>query len=244
MEKFKTLYHQNLSSIKASEGLATIMNQQMNPKLKTSLGYEEGSSSDQPSNKESIKFVKSTIIDNHKSTETKEANQPPRRSEGKSTRIDKKQRYQKMEQQMLRRRPSFKHQNFFHGYCFYCSNFVHKIANCQIKFRDMQLGRSRNKQSLQHRTKQPMSRQCCTNHFDISNDELERYNCHNFGHKTANCHLKNYKADPRIKPLARNASTWKKKEDDKCGLVLSTQRKKNPWYIDSGCSKHMTGDKS
>jgi hypothetical protein len=45
MEKFQALYNQNLSSIKASEGLATILNQQRNPKLKTGLGYEEGSSS-------------------------------------------------------------------------------------------------------------------------------------------------------------------------------------------------------
>jgi hypothetical protein len=44
LEKFQALYHQNLTSIKASEGLATILNQQRNPKLKTSLGYEEGSS--------------------------------------------------------------------------------------------------------------------------------------------------------------------------------------------------------
>jgi hypothetical protein len=51
LEKFQALYHQNLTSIKASEGLATILNQQRNPKLKTSLGYEEGSSSGQPSNK-------------------------------------------------------------------------------------------------------------------------------------------------------------------------------------------------
>jgi hypothetical protein len=131
---------------------------------------------------------------------------------------DKKQRYQKMEQQIPRRRPSFRYQNFFHGYCFYCSNFGHKIANCQIKFRDMQLRRSINKQSLQHRTKQPMSRQSCTNHF--------------------------YKEDPRIKPLARNASTCKKKDSEKCGLVLSAQRQKNPWHIESGCSKHMTRDKS
>jgi hypothetical protein len=41
MEKFQSLYNQNLSSIKASEGLATILNQQRNPKLKTSFGYEE-----------------------------------------------------------------------------------------------------------------------------------------------------------------------------------------------------------
>jgi hypothetical protein len=24
--------------------------------------------------------------------------------------------------------------------------------------------------------------------------------------------------------------------------MLSSQKKKNPWYIDSGCSKHMMGD--
>jgi hypothetical protein len=51
LERFQALYHQNLLSIKASEGLATILNQQRNPKLKTSLGYEEGSSSVQPRNK-------------------------------------------------------------------------------------------------------------------------------------------------------------------------------------------------
>jgi hypothetical protein len=151
---------------------------------------------------------------------------------------DKKQRYQKMEQQIPRIRPSLRYQNFFHGYYFYCSNFGHKIANCQIKFRDMQLRRSRNKQSLKHRTKQPMSRQSCTNHFDLLNNEIECYNFHNFENKDANYHMNNYKADPRIKPLARNASTWKKKDSEKCGLVLSSQRQKNPWYIDSGCSKH------
>jgi hypothetical protein len=50
------------------------------------LGYEEGSSSGHPSNKESIKFVKYKAIDNNKPAKTKEENQPPRRSEGKSTR--------------------------------------------------------------------------------------------------------------------------------------------------------------
>jgi hypothetical protein len=38
LEKFQALYHQNLSSIKALEGLATILNQQRNPKLKNGLG--------------------------------------------------------------------------------------------------------------------------------------------------------------------------------------------------------------
>jgi hypothetical protein len=88
-----------------------------------------------------------------------------------------------------------------------------------------------------------MSRQRRTNHFYLLNNEFECYNCHNFNHKATNCHLENYKADPRIKPLARNSSTWKKKDSEKCGLVLSAQNKKDPWYIDNGCSKRMTVDK-
>jgi hypothetical protein len=52
------------------------------------LGYEEGSISGQTRNKESINFVKSTTIDNNKPAETKEDNQPPRRSEEKGTRTE------------------------------------------------------------------------------------------------------------------------------------------------------------
>jgi hypothetical protein len=206
--------------------------------LKTSLGYVSGSSNKQTESKEPVKMIKFQVSrqSDHVST------LPPKANKYKMI-PDNKQRYQKMEQQMPRRRPSFRYQNFFHGYYFYCSNFGHKIANCQIKFRDMQLRRSRNKQSLQHRNKHPMSRKSCTNHFDLLNNEPEFYDCHNFGNKVANCHLKNYKADPRIKPLARNASTWKKKDSEKCGLVLLAQKQKDPWYIDSGCSKNMTGYK-
>ena len=92
MEKFQALYKHNLSSIKASEGLATILNQQRNPKLKIGLGYEEGSSSGKPGNKEPIKFVKASVHvklianENNKPAETKEDNQPPRTSKEKGAR--------------------------------------------------------------------------------------------------------------------------------------------------------------
>ena len=62
MEKFKGLYHQNLPSIKALEEITSILNQQINSKLKAGLGYEEGSSSNHPSNTDSIKFVKSSTL--------------------------------------------------------------------------------------------------------------------------------------------------------------------------------------
>jgi hypothetical protein len=87
MEKFQALYNQNLSSIKASEELTLILNQQRNPKLKV-LGYEEGSSSGHPRNKEPIKFVKSSTNDNNKPVETKEDNQPPGTIKGKSARTE------------------------------------------------------------------------------------------------------------------------------------------------------------
>ena len=116
------------------------------------------------------------------------------------------------------------------------SNKPSQIANCQIKSRDMQLRRSRN-------NKQSMSRQHCNNNFDLLNNEIECYNCHNFVHKVANYHLKNYKEDPRIKFLDRKANTWKMKDSEKSGLAISTQKQKAYRNIDSGCSKHMAGDK-
>jgi hypothetical protein len=287
MEKFQALYHRNLSSIKASEGLATILSQQRNPKLKIGLGYEEGSSSGQPRNKEPIKFVKAnvhvkpTTNDNNKPAETKEDNQPPRTSKGKRVRTESvEQRNNALPTQghhqhernrfAQRRQPFSRYKEFFYGYCFYCSNFGHKAVNCsfrlrhehlsfprnkylpqqrmiqqskkpsqianfQIKSRDMQLRRSIN-------NKQSMSRQRCNNNFDLLNNDIKCYNCHNFGHKAANCHLKNYKVDPRIKFLDKKASTWKRKDIEKCDLALSIQKQKALGNIESGCCKHLTGD--
>jgi hypothetical protein len=79
----------------------------------------------------------------------------------------------------------------------------------------MQLRRSRN-------IKQSICRQHCNNNFDLLNNDIECYNCHNFGHKATNYHLKNYKEDPRIKFVDRKASTWKRKDSEKGGLALPT----------------------
>jgi hypothetical protein len=76
------------------------------------------------------------------------------------------------------------------------------------------------------------------NHYDLLFSEPKCYICHNYGHKAADCHLTNFKSDLNL--TAENFKIWKKKEDDKCRLMLSSQREKNPWYIDSVCSKHMT----
>jgi hypothetical protein len=148
MEKFKALYLQNIPSIKASAELNYILNKQRSPLLKIGLGYVSGSRIKQTESKEPVKMIKFQISrqSDHVSTLS------PKYNKDKMI-PDQEQRYHKMEQQIPRIIPSFMYQNLFHGYYFYCSNFGHKIANCQIKFRDMQLRSSRNKQYLQHRTK-------------------------------------------------------------------------------------------
>jgi hypothetical protein len=80
------------------------------------------------------------------------------------------------------------------------------------------------------------------NHYDPLFNEPKCYICHNYGHKSAGCHLKNYK--PYSNHRAENIKVWKKNEDNKCGLMLSAQRQKDTWYIDNECSSHMTGEKS
>jgi hypothetical protein len=175
MEKFQALYHQNLSSIKASEALATIMNQERNPKLKIGLGYEEGSSSGHPRNKEPIKFVKaivhvkSTTNDNNKPIETKEDNQPPRTSKEKGARtesVEKRnnalptQRHHQHGRNRFaqRRQPLSRYKEFFYGYCFYYSSFGHKAVNCSLRLRHEQLRFQRNKYLPQKRMIQPSNK--------------------------------------------------------------------------------------
>jgi hypothetical protein len=157
MENFKALYQKNLSSIKSSEELTSILNQQRNPKLKFGLGYEEGSSSDHPSNTEPINIFKSTIIDNNHLAKTKKENQPPRRNERKSTRTESGQRnHQHGINRLSQRRQSFsKYKVFFYGYYFFCSNFGHKAVKCSLRFRYEQSRCSKNDYLPQKRLRQP-----------------------------------------------------------------------------------------
>jgi hypothetical protein len=170
LEKFQALYHQNLSSIKASEELATILNQQRNLKLKTGMGYEKGSSSDQPSNKEPIKFVQPTTSDNKKPVETKEDNQLPRRSNERGTRtetIDQRnnvlfvQRNHKhgRNRPSQRRQPFSRYKGFFYGYCYFCSYFGHRAVNYSLRFKYEQSKYSRNRYLPQQRMRQPSNKQ-------------------------------------------------------------------------------------
>jgi hypothetical protein len=169
LEKFQALYHQNLSSIKASEELATILNQRRNPKLEMGLGYEEESSSDHPSNKEPIKFVKSSTSDNKKHVETKEDNQLPGRSNERGTRtktIDQRNNVLSVQRNhqhginrpSQRRQLFSRYKGFFYGYCYFYSNFGHKVVNCSLRFKYEQSKYSRNRYLPQQRMRQPSNK--------------------------------------------------------------------------------------
>eukprot|EP00253_Pinus_taeda_P019483 PITA_19483 len=47
------------------------------------------------------------------------------------------------------------------------------------------------------------------------------------------------------KEQTSSARTWRMKEPqlERCGIALYAEGQENQWYIDSGCSKHVTGDK-
>jgi hypothetical protein len=130
--------------------------------LKAGLGYEEGSSSDHPSNTVSIKFFKSSNIGNNHSAETKKENQPPKGNERKSPRpkfIDQKDYWHDRSRPPQRRKIFSRYKDFFYGYCFLCSNFGHKDINCSLRFRYEQSRYTMNNYLPQQRLRQPRNKQ-------------------------------------------------------------------------------------
>jgi hypothetical protein len=66
------------------------------------------------------------------------------------------------------------------------------------------------------------------------------YKCNNLGHKARDC--RNMTEDAPMPTIV-----WKRKENpnkEDCRLALITEDKEDEWYIDNGCSTHMTGDQN
>ena len=82
------------------------------------------------------------------------------------------------------------------------------------------------------------------NNFSLLENEIECLICNNFGHEESECRSKFWQISQKEKtPL--NPKIWRKKEPqtERCGISLYTEGQENQWYINSGCSKHMIGDK-
>jgi len=82
------------------------------------------------------------------------------------------------------------------------------------------------------------------NNFSLFENEIECTICNNFGHEKSEYRSKFRQTSQKEKTLL-SPKIWKKKEPqtERCGIALYAEGQKNEWYIDSGCSKHMTGDK-
>ena len=80
------------------------------------------------------------------------------------------------------------------------------------------------------------------NNFSPLQNEVECTYCNKFGHEESECRSK---VQPK-QHFPSSSKVWKKKElqVENCGIALFVEGEENQWYIDSGCSRHMTGDKN
>jgi hypothetical protein len=90
------------------------------------------------------------------------------------------------------------------------------------------------------------------NMFESLSTEVECYKCNNFGHMDKDCRMTVPPKEPqknnnchRKKP---QKTTWIRNQDqynnEECTVALQSKQKKHDRYVDSGCSKHMKGDKA
>ena len=105
------------------------------------------------------------------------------------------------------------------------------VKNSQLLQRITRQPTRKPKQHTTQFTTKRITRDKNNNYFDLLYNEPECYVFHNFGHKDSNCHLKYYKTNPRMNYSAKRNKVWKKKENNKCVLVLSVQNEKVPWYM-------------
>ena len=85
------------------------------------------------------------------------------------------------------------------------------------------------------------------NRFEVLNNESECPKFNNFGHTAGECSSRFTSVPINNVQIPEYQKTWKRKDDlqgEVCGIALQAQDKRNDWYVDSGCSKHMTGDKN
>eukprot|EP00253_Pinus_taeda_P027208 PITA_27208 len=154
-------------------------------------------------------------------------NQPQVKTSQFSSRMDGSRNYNQLDDSC---------RNFFNGQCFSCHNFGHKAAQC-VAYKTIMTREAQKQRSMPAITKKTY------NNFSALENEIECSICNNFGHEDSECRSRFRKTTQ--KEQTSSAKTWKMKEPqpERCGIALYAEGQENQWYIDSGCSKHMTGDK-
>jgi hypothetical protein len=89
------------------------------------------------------------------------------------------------------------------------------------------------------------------NRFESLSTEVECYKCNNFGHVAKDCRMRvppkepqqnnnSHRHEPHKMTGIRNQDQYSNEE---CTIALQARQKKHSWYVESGCSKHMIGDR-
>jgi hypothetical protein len=148
-----------------------------------------------------------------------------------------------------RRTPPKRYQQLFLGYCFSCHNFGHKALDCKAYRKNYHksvqgYGHKNNKSSRNQRSRN-------YNSFSPLQDyNIECYKCNNYGHKASNCRLSkdSMKTSISNSQEEKYKKIWKEKQieekETECKVALYAKNKRSQWYVDNGCSKHMTGDQN
>jgi hypothetical protein len=240
-----------------SKVLNDIINSQRPNHDKSGLGYnqtEKGSSSKTTKQEtypksyaETIKGDRKVYRENYRDTP------PPRRfifQNQQPTEIDRSQ-----EEEGFIRAPPFRisstprYQTIFFGLCYACNNFGHKAVNCRANNRNINNFESHTQKGYPRRPSETQRRSY--NMFESLSTEVECYKCNNFGHMAKDCRMtipprepqqnnNNHRQEPQKRTWIRKQNQYNNEE---CTLALQAKQKKRGWYVDSGCSKHMTGDR-
>ena len=78
--------------------------------------------------------------------------------------------------------------------------------------------------------------------------DIECYKCNNHGHMARDCKLKTHTRNTVAIKLqnTKQKNYWREKEEkeekESSMIALCATENQNLWHLDSGCSKHMTGD--
>jgi transposase InsO family protein len=149
----------------------------------------------------------------------------------------------------LRRYSTPRYQTIVFVLCYACNNFGHKDMNCRDKNRIINNLEIHTQKGYPRRPSETQRRS--HNRFESLSTEVECYNCKNFGHMAKYCRMtipprepqqnnNNHRQEPQKRTWIRKDNQYRNEE---CTLTLQAKKKKHGCYVDSGCSKHMIGDK-
>jgi hypothetical protein len=132
-----------------------------------------------------------------------------------------------------------RYQNFFLGHCYTCKNFGHKAMNCRINERN-KYTRNMNGVNRRYGNNRGFVNRNYHSFYPLMDKNIVCYKCNYLGHKARDCRYMN-------EDVPMPTTVWRRKEipnNEDCRIALTAEKCKeeDEWYIDSGCSSHMTGD--